>query len=128
MLWNPHSSSLLVSPVIHHNFRTPHLHIDAEFIKCDISDRESIKQLKDKLGNKRPTVLINNAGVWNRGKRIGELSDQEIDRVIGVNLMGPIWLIREFLPSMLAARHGRIVNVSSVLGIGGVSHMSKRAI
>lgn len=81
--------------------------------------------MKDKLGTTRPTILINNAGIWNRGKRIGELSDQEIDRVIKVNLMGPMWLIREFLPSMLAARHGRIVNVSSVLGIGGVSHMSK---
>lgn len=104
-----------------------HLCVDAKFIKCDISDRESIKQLKEKLGDTRPTVLINNAGIWNRGKRITELADQEIDRVVNVNMMGPMWLIREFLPSMLAARHGRIVNVSSVLGIGGVSHMSEHA-
>jgi NAD(P)-dependent dehydrogenase (short-subunit alcohol dehydrogenase family) len=68
---------------------------------------------------------VNNAGIWNRGKRIGELSDEQIERVINVNLMGPMWLIRAFLPGMLKARHGRIINVSSVLGIGGVAQMSK---
>lgn len=67
---------------------------------------------------------MNNAGIWNRGKRIGELTDAEIERVMNVNALGPFWLIRAFLPSMLKHRHGRIINVSSVLGIGGVAKMT----
>ena len=69
--------------------------------------------------------MINNAGIWNYGKRIGELSSKEIKRVINVNLLGPFWFIRHFLPAMQMNNHGRIVNVCSVLGLGGVSQMSK---
>lgn len=71
-----------------------------------------------------PTILINNAGIWNGGKRLGELQDEQIERVINVNMMAPFWITRAFLPAMLKARHGRIVNVSSVLGLGGVAKMS----
>lgn len=73
-------------------------------------------------------MLVNNAGIWNGGKRIGELTDAEIERVVNVNMMAPFWLTRAFLPMMRQEKHGRIVNVSSVLGIGGVAKMSRPAV
>lgn len=97
-----------------------------EFFKCDVSNKEDVLEVKQKLYdlNVSPSILVNNAGIWNRGKRICELKEDELQRVIDVNLMGPFRLIRQFLPGMLQARHGRIVNVSSILGIGGVAQMS----
>jgi 3-oxoacyl-[acyl-carrier protein] reductase len=71
-----------------------------------------------------PTILINNAGVWNQGKRICDLTEEQLLRVIQVNLMAPFKLVRMFLPSMIDQRYGRIVNVSSMLGLGSVARMS----
>ena len=71
-----------------------------------------------------PTILVNNAGIWNRGRRICDLTDEQFLGVMEVNLIAPFKLIRMFLPSMLDRGHGRIVNVSSILGLGGVARMS----
>ena len=67
---------------------------------------------------------MNNAGVWNNGKRISELTEDKLDRVLRVNLHAPFHLIRIFLPGMLERQRGHIVTVSSVLGLGGVARMS----
>lgn len=113
-----------------------------EFVKCDLGDKANIAKLRAELESKvgtpgcwqgltlssqgiHPTILVNNAGIWNRGKRIGELTEAEIERVTSVNMMAPFWLIRAFLPHMLQRRHGRIVNVSSILGLGGVAKMGR---
>lgn len=60
-------------------------------------------------------VLINNAAV-NVLAPVGELSPEQWDWAIGVNLSGPWYLCRSVLPDMVAAGLGSIVNITSVAG------------
>ena len=63
-------------------------------------------------------VLVNNAGVAMDGI-LGLQSDEDIDRVIDLNLKGTIHITRLVSRHMLARRSGRIINISSVVGLSG---------
>jgi len=67
----------------------------------------------------RIDVLCNNAGVMDTNQAVGELSNEMWDRVIGINLNGPMYLSRETVPIMLAQGGGSIVNTASMAGLGG---------
>lgn len=58
-------------------------------------------------------TVINNAGI-NRNNLAFSMSDEEWDDVIGTNLSGSFYVIRAFLPTFLANRKGRFVNISSI--------------
>jgi NAD(P)-dependent dehydrogenase (short-subunit alcohol dehydrogenase family) len=64
-------------------------------------------------------VLVNNAGVMDRMSAAAEVSDEEWDRVIRVNLTAPFLLIRAVLPHMLARGRGAIVNTASEASLRG---------
>lgn len=64
-------------------------------------------------------VLVNNAGIMDAMTAADEVTDDEWDRVIAVNLTAPLRLIRAVVPHMLAAGKGSIVNVSSEAGLRG---------
>jgi 3alpha(or 20beta)-hydroxysteroid dehydrogenase len=71
-------------------------------------------------------VLVNNAGIL-KFSRIADMSSDEFDRVIGVNLKGA-WLgIKSVIEPMKAAGRGSIVNISSVEGFIGAEGMSAYA-
>ena len=59
---------------------------------------------------------MNNAGVV-AGELFWELTDRQIERVMNVNTMGPMWVTRAFLPDMLKRNSGHIVTISSAGGI-----------
>lgn len=63
-------------------------------------------------------VLVNNAGVSSAGF-IESVTDDEIARVFGVNLVGPMRVTRACAPHLKKSDRGRIINVSSVEGIRG---------
>jgi 3-oxoacyl-[acyl-carrier protein] reductase len=87
---------------------------------CDVSDRASVRSLADRVGPAE--VLVNNAGIWSYGPLIGA-RDEDIDRVISVNLLGTLNCCRAFAPAMAAAGRGVIVNLSSLaaaMAAGGV--------
>ncbi len=65
---------------------------------------------------RRVDVLVNNAGV-NLPGLLHEVSDETIERTLGVNVKGQIYGCRAVLPLMLAQGGGSIINVSSVNGI-----------
>jgi 3-oxoacyl-[acyl-carrier protein] reductase len=71
----------------------------------------------------RVDILVNNAGVVQRLPLV-ELTDEDFERVLGVNLSAPFRLTRRLLPGMLARRYGRIVNVSSISGTLGTPRLS----
>jgi len=58
-------------------------------------------------------ILINNAGVMDGFLPTAEVDDATWDRVIAINLTSQMRLIRQFLPGMIAAKHGAIVNLTS---------------
>ncbi len=62
----------------------------------------------------RVDILINNAGIGLTGP-ISSLAQADLERLLAVDLLGPIWLIQAVVPVMRAAGRGQIINVSSVL-------------
>lgn len=67
----------------------------------------------------RLDVLCNNAGVMDTNQGVGELTNEMWERVIGINLNGPMYLSRLAVPIMVGQGGGSIVNTSSLAGLGG---------
>jgi NAD(P)-dependent dehydrogenase (short-subunit alcohol dehydrogenase family) len=67
----------------------------------------------------RLDVLCNNAGVMDTNQAVAELSNEMWERVIGINLNGPMFLSRRAVPIMIAQGGGSIVNTASLAGLGG---------
>lgn len=88
--------------------------------EADVSSFEAASSLIEgaaaALGPVR--VLVNNAGI-NRDTLMMRMKEEDFDRVIEVNLKGTYNCCRAAIPSMVKARRGRIVNMSSVVGIFG---------
>lgn len=86
-------------------------------VAMDISDDESVVQTVDELKKAYDTIplLVNNAGIV-RDNLILRMKQHEWDDVIGTNLTGIYRLCRALVPSMVRARFGRIVNITSVVG------------
>lgn len=89
-------------------------------VKADISSVENVnnlvKQTLEHFG--RIDVLINNAGITRDGLLM-RMSDEDWDDVIQVNLSGTFYLCRAVIRHMLKQRSGRIVNISSIVGVAG---------
>src|SRR5438105_9053874 len=69
----------------------------------------------------RIDVLVNNAGFGWRG-RLTDMSQEEVEALIGTNLMGTIWTIQAALPHMVEAGSGVVINVASVVGFRAVPY------
>ncbi len=92
----------------------------AKAYACDVSDTASVEALFAKVISElgTPTVLVNNAGITRDGL-ILRMKDDDWDRVIAVNLKGAFLCTRTVAKSMMKARYGRIINVSSIVGQTG---------
>jgi 3-oxoacyl-[acyl-carrier protein] reductase len=92
----------------------------AHVLPCDLSDVSAVealpKQAAEAMGS--VDILVNNAGIT-RDQLFMRMSDADWDAVIGVNLTSVMRLSRGVLRSMMKARWGRIVNISSVVGVTG---------
>ncbi len=67
----------------------------------------------------RLDVLCNNAGVMDVNQGVAELTDEMWERVLGINLYGPMYLSRKAVPLMIGQGGGSIVNTASVAALGG---------
>ncbi len=87
----------------------------------DVSKREQVDQiLVDIIEKKgRLDILVNNAGIMDEMMPIGEVSDELWNRVIGVNLNGPMYLSRKAVNQMIVQGGGNIINIASVGGLFG---------
>lgn len=94
----------------------------ARFYEVDITDPAAVKAMVDDLVGKvgRIDVLVNNAGVVEDEHPVQEMSDEQWHRVIAVNLHAVFYCSRAVLPTMLEAKNGRIVMVTSIAGKEGV--------
>ncbi len=95
---------------------------------CDVSDETSVdstfEAILADLGT--PSVLVNNAGIT-KDTLLMRMKDEDWDRVLNVNLKGTFHTIRAAARSMMKARYGRIVNLSSVIGLHGGSGQANYA-
>jgi short-subunit dehydrogenase len=87
-------------------------------VQCDVTSWEQVDALRNRVENDlgRCDVLVNNAGVPGGG-RFDDLSMEQIERVVRTNYMGVVYCTKAFLPMMLAARKGHVVNVASLAGL-----------
>lgn len=96
---------------------------NATAIRCDVADPEAVKKAvavaTEALGG-APTVLVNNAGLSVVGL-CRDLTDAQWRTVCDTNLSGALYLCREVQGAMIAAHHGRIINVGSMWGKTGAS-------
>ena len=76
-----------------------------------------IREAVDLLGG-RIDILVNNAGIT-KDNLIGRMKDEDFDAVIDVNLKGTFYMMRGVSRLMLRQRAGRIINMSSVVGVMG---------
>jgi 3-oxoacyl-[acyl-carrier protein] reductase len=85
-------------------------------VQADVSDPEAVKRAFDEVEAAHGPVLclVNNAGARADGLAI-RMSPEQWEQVIDVNLTGAFHCTRRALDSMLRARYGRIVNVSSIV-------------
>jgi uncharacterized protein len=86
-------------------------------LPCDVTEREQVQRLPGVIEQAfgPADVLVNNAGVPGGGE-LPELSYEQIEAVVRVNLLGVMFGTRAFLPGMLARARGHIVNMASLAG------------
>ena len=94
--------------------------VRCEFVKADVANFEDcesmVKETIEKFG--KIDVLVNNAGITKDGLII-RMKKEDFESVIDVNLTGTFNVTRNVIPHMLKQRSGRIINVSSVVGVAG---------
>ncbi len=89
-------------------------------VKCDISNfeacEEAVKKIIAEFG--QIDVLVNNAGIT-KDMLLMRMKKEDFESVIDVNLVGTFNVTKNVVNHMMKARSGRIINISSVVGISG---------
>ena len=90
------------------------------FVRANVSRfneaEELVKKAIEKFG--KIDVLVNNAGIT-RDNLIMRMKEEDFDSVINTNLKGTFNVTKNVVPYMMKKREGRIVNISSVVGVSG---------
>ena len=94
---------------------------EAIFIKCDVSKANDVQAMVEQTVNTfgRLDYAFNNAGIEGASAPTHETTEENFDKVIGVNVKG-VWLCMKYqIPHMLRLGRGAIVNCSSIAGVIG---------
>jgi 3-oxoacyl-[acyl-carrier protein] reductase len=96
---------------------------DAVFVQCDISDSHQVQGMIEQVISKfgKVDILVNNAAMAAVPKCITEISDEEWDRILAVNLTGQFLCCRAVVPHMKEKGYGKIINISSLAAIAPLS-------
>ncbi|HEY6336131.1 MAG TPA: SDR family oxidoreductase [Alphaproteobacteria bacterium] len=99
----------------------------------DVSNRENVRKVAARLIDrfKRVDILVNNAGINVVTRRLEEVSAEDWDDVLGVNLTGAFNMFQAVMPTMRAQEEGLIINVAStaarrVSGAAGVAYTAAK--
>lgn len=98
---------------------------DAQAVPCDVTDEAAVR---DAFAAARATfgdvqILVNNAGQA-KSEKFMDTTRELWDRMLTVNLTSMFLCTQQVLPRMVEAKHGRIVNVASTVGLKGASRMT----
>jgi NAD(P)-dependent dehydrogenase (short-subunit alcohol dehydrogenase family) len=94
-------------------------------LPCDVTDRDQVKSLAEKIAPRLGAVqiLINNAGIA-RAVNFADMPDDLWDETLETNLTGAYNCCKIFLPGMIQAKWGRIINIASTTAKVGYSHVT----
>lgn len=89
-------------------------------VKCDVSKAEEVDNFISEVKNHFSSidVLVNNAGITKDGLLL-RMKEEDFNSVLDVNLKGTFNTTKSISPIMIKQRHGKIINISSVVGIVG---------
>ncbi|MEE9173992.1 MAG: SDR family oxidoreductase [Thermoplasmata archaeon] len=92
-------------------------------IRADVASRDEVRRMVGKAAEALGpvSVLVNNAGIYQR-VTVDQMEPDRWERTLSVNLSGAFHTIQAVLPAMRQEGWGRIVNVSSQLGVRGTDH------
>ncbi len=94
--------------------------VEASFLKVDVTDYNAVKsaitEVSSSLGN--INILINNAGIT-RDNFILRMKEEDWDKVLQINLKGVFNCTKAAIRGMMSSHWGRIISISSVVGIMG---------
>ena len=94
--------------------------VKVKFYKVDVADSTACKEWTEEVQAEFGSVdvLVNNAGITKDGLLM-KMKDEDLDAVLDVNLKGSFYMMREASKIMLKQKSGKIVNISSVVGVMG---------
>lgn len=89
-------------------------------IKSDVADPEACRVFVDEIMENTKTidVLVNNAGMT-RDRLLLRMNEEDFESVLKTNLAGAFHMIKAVMKPMIKKRWGRIINISSVVGLAG---------
>ena len=90
--------------------------IDAHGYVCDVTNEAQVQELVAKIEKEvgEIDILVNNAGIIKRIP-MHEMKREEFQQVIDIDLVGPFIVAKAVLPSMMRRRHGKIINICSMM-------------
>ncbi|MGC8593813.1 MAG: SDR family NAD(P)-dependent oxidoreductase [Nitrososphaeria archaeon] len=107
----------------------------ARFYYLDVSNEEQVKNVFEKIGKELGDIygLVNNAGIAGVSKPTHEITLEEWNKVMSINVNGVFLCTKYAVPYMIKNRSGSIVNLSSIYGLVGAQdvppyHASKGAV
>lgn len=88
--------------------------------QCDVADIKSVQEMTDKIiaEHQKVDILVNNAGITKDGLLM-RMSEEDWDMVLDTNLKGVFNMTKSVTRHMMGKRYGKIVNITSVVGITG---------
>ncbi len=92
--------------------------VDAIAVKADVSNRKEVRRMVEEVVGHfgRIDILVNNAGILGKALKPMDVTDEDWDAVLGVNLKGAFIVTQEVLRYM---KKGKIVNIASIAGKDG---------
>ncbi|MDE6751634.1 MAG: SDR family oxidoreductase [Eubacterium sp.] len=95
----------------------------------DVSKRENWQNFAAELAENgiQPDVLINNAGILPKFKRVDKYDVEEIENVMNINFYSAVYSIKELMPFLLKSKNGAVINIdssASLMSLAGTSSYS----
>src|SRR5690606_5374613 len=91
-------------------------------ISADLASKEALCRMKEKLDALQlyPNIIINNGGISHYSMFM-DVTEQDWDHVMNINMKSVYLMTQLFMPAMLKEKYGRIINISSVWGTTGAA-------
>lgn len=87
-------------------------------VTADLADPEGLSQVVALIEQEKPSILVNNAGIT-KDTILLRMKDEQWDEVMNLNLRSAFALTRAAAKVMLKSKYGRVINLTSVIGIRG---------
>ena len=93
--------------------------VDCFYVHTDVTNSNQVKSMVDQAIDRygRVDIMANCAGIGRPPQFINDISEEEYDQVVAVNMKGIFLCLQAIAPHMKANRYGKIINISSLAGI-----------